>query len=322
MDWSDDAAVESALSNAAANDPDAVGGSRPAPPVQQAATPQPSDTPAGDGPQVQPEPTQQSVEDTFTPVNPDELPEEVRPLVRQLQADYTRKTQALAEQRRQIEALGDVESLQQAVELYQRVADPNNWAQLHAELTTELQRMGYTPAQASQMAGEAVTAQQQPAEEPEWSDDPELAPFRTAFEQQQARLDALEQQLFERAQMEQAQQLHMALVGEMQRQENAILQANPHYTDEDLAAVYELSSFHNGDLIQAQQRYEAILENRLQNYFAKKSAAAGAVSTQPAPSGVGTIAEPVTGPQTIKDVGAEVEDYIRGLMAAGELSLD
>lgn len=59
-----------------------------------------------------------SAEDTFTSVKPDELPEELQATYKSLQADYTRKTQTLAEQRREAE---------QATEFWNaiRSQDPN-----------------------------------------------------------------------------------------------------------------------------------------------------------------------------------------------------
>lgn len=44
-----------------------------------------------------------SAEDTFTSVKPDELPEELQATYKSLQADYTRKTQTLAQQRKEAE---------------------------------------------------------------------------------------------------------------------------------------------------------------------------------------------------------------------------
>jgi hypothetical protein len=43
-------------------------------------------------------------EDAFTSVNPDELPPELQPLYKQLQGDYTRKTQSIAQMRKENEA--------------------------------------------------------------------------------------------------------------------------------------------------------------------------------------------------------------------------
>lgn len=55
----------------------------------------------GETPEEESEPVkEESEEQAFTASNPDELPEELKPIYKSLQADYTRKTQELAEQRK------------------------------------------------------------------------------------------------------------------------------------------------------------------------------------------------------------------------------
>src|SRR5690242_16598719 len=88
-------------------------------PEPTAAEPEPAQT-------VEPTPSQEvdsgaapaEPVDSFTPINPDDLPDELKPFAKQLQADYTRKTQQLAEQRKALEALGDTDP-QQLLEAYQ-----------------------------------------------------------------------------------------------------------------------------------------------------------------------------------------------------------
>lgn len=230
-------------------------------------------------PEAQPQTQQQPVEqDTgFTNVDPNTLPPEVQPIYKSLQADYTRKMQAIAEQRRQIEQYGDPDTLQQATELYSALQDPNNWPAIHQELTSNLQAMGYSPGEAQQEAsrqmGEATTvaAQQQPSED--WAQDPELAPVKSYIEQLEHKLNNIESQWQQRQESEQQEKLQMALIGELQRQENVVRQANPHYTDQDVDAVYELSSYYGGNLLQAQQRYEGLFQDRLSRYMSSKGQA-------------------------------------------------
>jgi hypothetical protein len=64
----------------------------------------------------------------------------------------------------------------------------------------------------------------------------------------------------------------MAMAGEIQRQEMAIKQSNPHYTQADMDAIYELSAFFDGSLLEAQQRYEQIVSARIERYLASKQA--------------------------------------------------
>ena len=111
--------------------------------------------------------------------------------------------------------------------------------------------------------------------------------------------------------------MHNALVGELTRQENAIRQVRPDYTDADLDAIYELSSFHNGNLIEAQHRYEAIVGNRLERYFASKQSAAQDPSVQP-PAGAGVISTQEDTPETLEEAAEWAVEHLRGLQAQGE----
>jgi len=125
-----------------------------------------------------------SSEDSFMgeDFNPDLLPEELQPGFKQLQANYTRKTQELAEQRKQFEGLGDPEQVQQAVELFESLKNPEYLQSFHQELGSVLQEMGLTPAEAAQVAQEITDEQ---AAEPQLSpdlqqlvaSDPDLTPL-------------------------------------------------------------------------------------------------------------------------------------------------
>jgi hypothetical protein len=183
MTFESDADVEAALNAAAQADE--------APHIEQAPAPVVETPPAGEvadpaatAEQPAPETPVVPAEDSpslfdGTAVNPDELiaqHPELEPFVNQLKAAFTRKTQGVAEQRKELEALGSVEDLQQAAQLYQRMSDPSNWPEIHARLTEALEEQGLTPAQAS-----AEAARQMGAEQPspgELPDDPELQPFR------------------------------------------------------------------------------------------------------------------------------------------------
>jgi hypothetical protein len=219
-----------------------------------------------------------------TAVNPDTLPPELQPLAKQLQAAFTQKTQALAQQRTQIESLGSFDELTQAAELFRNLQDPGYLQEFHSELSKALESQGLTPGQARAEAArqiEGSTAPTAPVSDAlaRLKDDPELAPLVDHFSQLEsnsrsleARLNSFEQAQQQRAEAEQLAQAQMALAGEIQRQEMAIRQANPHYTDSDMDAVYELSAFHDGSLLEAQQRYEQIVQNRVERYLASKQA--------------------------------------------------
>lgn len=296
--------------------PEAPPAGEPTPQVQPSAQPVEPQAPA---PPVAPvAPVEQPAADTFDggQFNPDELPDELKPGWQQLQAAFTRKTQELAEQRRQFEALGDLESLQQAAELYNQIADPSNWPQLHAELSMAMQEYGLTPAEADQAAAEAMQAEL-PADLAQLESDPELAPLLQHTREIQARLDAFEQMQAEREAMEEAERTHEMLVGELMRQANAIRQARPDYTDDDMNSIMQLSSFHNGNLIAAQHAYEEAVQRRIAQYFAGKQSASSEPAVQP-PAGAGVESTQEEIPETLEEAEAWAIEHLRQRQAAGE----
>lgn len=258
-----------------------------------------------------------SVEDTFTAVDPDTLPPELQPIYKSLQADYTRKTQQVAEARRQLEQYGDPSEIEQAVQLYESLQNPQSWPQLYEELKTELKKMGYTDAEASQAASQEVQAQQQATQSPiDFTNinDPELQPFAEAYKQLQGEVERMKSELSAEREQERQAQLQQSLIGELQRQENLIRQENPSYTDDDVNAIYELASYHNGNLIQAQQRYEDIVTGHLARYVASKQSAAQ--GSQPLSGGGTQTTEPQTF-ETLDDAHKAAMEHIRQLDALG-----
>lgn len=288
----------------------------PTPQVQPSAQPVEPQAPAQ--PVAPVAPVEQPAVDTFDggQFNPDELPAELQPGWKQLQAAFTQKTQALAEQQRQLEALGDLESLQQAAELYNRIADPSYWPQLHAELAEAMEQYGLTPAEAAQVAAEAREPEL-PADLAQLEGDPELAPLLQHTREIQARLDAFEQMQAEREAMEEAERTHEMLVGELMRQANAIRQARPDYSDDDMDAIMQLSSFHNGNLIAAQHAYEEAVQRRIAQYFAGKQAASSEPAVQP-PAGAGVESSQEDLPETLEDAEKWAIEHLRQRQAAGE----
>lgn len=291
-------------------------------PVEQAKPVAESETPQGVEEQVEEQPSEDSEEEAF--FNPDELPEELLPAWRQLQADYTRKTQALAEQRRQLEQYGDPEEVTNAVELYHRLSDPENWVQLHGELTQALVEAGYTFEEAQEVAQSEMEIQ---ADEMGIGlDDPEIAPLQNEIAQlrqyqqeQQAYLSQLEEERQFFAQQQEAERAHNEYVAYMQGQVSDLRKAYPHYDNDDLQAVVELGSFYNDDLTQAAQAYEAHVARRMERYLQSK---AGAQSpTHGAPKGAGSDSEvpPVEPDELSEDFENEMVDLFRELQARGEI---
>jgi hypothetical protein len=258
-----------------------------------------------------------------TPINPDELISEhpeLAPLVKQLQGAFTQKTQAVAEQLKQIEALGPVEEIQQAIDLFTRINDPANWGQLYTELVDAMQQEGMTLPQAQAAASEAMQEAQaaQPAQ-PELNldaiEDPELAPLAQMLKAQQAELEALKREREEERLNQRAEYERQAYLGELQRQENAIRAAHPDWDDEKVLAAYQLSSFFQGNLAQGAARLEQLLGAERELYLSQKAAAATETGNLVPPRGAGSSTAKVEGPMTIKDAEAEAIEFFKARAA-------
>ena len=234
-------------------------------------------TPEGESQAATPEPTDAPAEvDSFTKLDPNTLPPEVQPYYKSMQADYTRKRQEEAERAKLYESLGDPEEARVAVELLQSLGTPEGALSFHQLLSQQLQSLGYTPAQADAMAVQQTASQTATdvlAQTPSYEDDPEAA---LKFELDQARYEVQqlrEEFLAEREAAAQEQQYY-ALAGEIARQEAVVRTDNPHYDDSDINAVYALAPSHGGNLIAAQQQYEAIVSDRVTRLLNSKAAGA------------------------------------------------
>lgn len=311
MSWDDAAAALSA----AAQEEDSGGTVEQAP---AAPAPTETDTEVKRTPEQPVEPVAQDDADS-EPVffNPDDLPEELLPGWKQLQAAFTQKTQALAEERRQFAQFGDPEEVQNAVELYTRLSDPSNWPQLHQEITEALMEAGYEFEDAQQMASDEMQFQAD-----ELGVDPDLAPLQgqlgnleQRLAQQQAYLDQMNAEREYQLEQQRAAQEHQRYVAYMQEQVAGIRQAYPHYTDTDMEAIVQLGSFFNDDLSAAQAQYETIVTDRLNRWIEAKKAAPSStpkaknvISEQPAPEY-----------EDIRSMEEDMVDLFRQMQANGEI---
>lgn len=287
--------------------------------VEQVPVTPESQTPEGEStPQVQPEPT---LEDTFDggQFNPDALPPELQEGWKSLQAAFTKKTQDLAEQRKQFETLGPLEELQAALELQNRIADPSNWGQLHRELSEAMQRYGLSPAEANAEASRQMgdTAQAQPQPTPTKlpdldENDPELGPLVKLLKEQQARLDGFESaQVQARAKAEE-ERITQAVIGEMHRQDGFLRESHPllqgldpEKADERMDTIYDMSIAYNGNLIMAAERLNQIMVADRESYLAAKTAAAQTSGVQAPTAGAGVDSRvPTPEPESLKDAEA------------------
>lgn len=239
--------------------------------------------------------TEAPAEDAGWSLNIAELPAEVQPLAKSLLGDYTRKTQEIAEARKQFEGLGSIEELQQARELYETLQDPSSWPALHAEITRGLVQMGYSVADAQQVASDQIT---QAAEQPQApvlpelaTEDPELKPYADHIAAMRSEVQALQDELRQRTEVERQAQVRAAIEGELTRQENLIRGANPNYSDDDINAIYQRASYFNGNLIEAQKAFASDEARMLERYLGQKQAA-GQVTIPAAGSGAVQTTQP------------------------------
>ncbi len=206
--------------------------------------------------------------------NPDLLPDELKPGFKQLQAEWTRKTQSLAEQRKALEELGSPEELQQAREFYQSLQDPEYLQAFYGELGGVLEELGLSPEQAAAVVEDQQAQDQSVEPAPELAQlaqtDPELAPFVEKFTAMEQRLNQFEQQQSEREQaMVQERQL-MAEAAEIDRMVQAVREDHPEYGDDDWQSIYDRAVAVDGDVLRAAELYEADKSRIIEGYLSQK----------------------------------------------------
>lgn len=285
------------------------GGQEATAPPQEAQREQASNVPPESdvAPEEQP---QDELEDSLAGLNPADLPSEVRPYYDSMLADYRRKTQEVAEQRKQYEALeqyGGAETAVQALDWLASLQNPDNALQLHRELTAALTEQGIPLSEAQEEATRQVEQAKSEEEEDifEGARDP--------------RVDELQKQIEDLNQYreeEQDRNLQLMLAAEYDRQEAELMRNNPEYTDEDLEAVYNLSFATGGNLIQADEVYKGLQTHLLGRYIEQKKATSHGGTAVPGsgPAETPMRYERLDDPKLDKDV----MEFIQQEMAAGE----
>lgn len=244
-----------------------------------------------------------TAEEPFTDIDVSNLPPDVQAAVelhrRRMQADYTRKTQEVAAQRRQLEdRFGDLELASEAVDFYENIHGNPQYALatlermvpalaavgLRDQVVAAFQKAGLSPAQSQVAATQAMEDFGPDAAGPEWvSDDwdepgtattaadPRLDNILARLERQEQISQQIEQ--VEQGRLRQAAQQHqmLSVMGELQRQENVILESNQNYQEQDMDAIYALAPAVSGNLLAAQQLYEGLRMHFLQSYVGSKA---------------------------------------------------
>lgn len=230
---------------------------------------------------------------------------------REMQGIMTQRTQEAAEIRKQFEDLGDPAEAREALAFYQGIrTDPNYAAQVYDFLTTNLMAAGYTPAQAAaaalnQMEEPAVQEPAAPLGLPEGGDDVDEALARRLAE-----IDQRTQQLDARFNEAEQREMQARMVNEILRQDNAIRQAHPDYTDEHLDMIYALAESTQGNLFAAEKMFSEFREAEIQRYISSKETA-----DDPAPPAT-PPAQLIEAPRTLDQAHAAALERLRTELAA------
>ena len=211
--------------------------------------------------------------ESFTGFNPADLPEDLQSVYRSMQGDYTRKTQELAELRRNYEGYDafsssgvDPDYALQAADFYRKLDTDPQFAQ---QVVDNIQRnLGNFGVEQQDMIGDA------PYDNGEGYDS--LPPMlqQELSEMREFRNDMLFQQ-------EQAE-----TIAGYEYVEQGIRLANPHYTDDDLSSIYSLAYSTDGDLEAAAEQYHGIQQRVMSGYLQSKQAPMG---VQPVPTGPSSV---------------------------------
>ena len=204
--------------------------------------------------------------ESFTGFDPTILPEDMQQVYKSMQADYTRKTQEVAELRRSYESFSeagvDPDVALQAIGFLQQL---DNDPQFALEVAESIRQNVGTPD----------VAQRAEVATPDVNDSYDGLPPTLAKELEEMR--AFRQEMME-------MQAHQETMAELEAMENTIRTTNPDYTDDDVEAIYSLAYATDGDLIAAQQQYHQIQQRMLSSYLKAKTVPYGATPAPAAPS--------------------------------------
>lgn len=230
------------------------------------------------------------VEESFTGFDPSTLPDDLQNVYRSMQADYTRKTQEVAELRRVNQSFSELG------------VDPNE----AVNIVDFFKRLENDPQVANEFVSRVQSYWEQPsnANTPQMGDTPvdegyENLPPSLAQELQAMR-EFREEMLF---QQEQSQ-----IMSELETVENEIRLANPQYSDQDIEAIYSLAYSTDGDLQAAAEQYHGIQQRLLGNYLQSKQVPQGAT---PVPTGPNST--PMSGFKNLDDAHKAAMEVVRNI---------
>jgi hypothetical protein len=247
--------------------------------------------------------------DSFTKLDPNAIPPEVKPYYDSMLSDYTRKTQEAAPWRKLGEELGveSPEAIREAAELYVALQDPNNLSTLYNQL--------------SQVFGQEPTAPATAAQ-PEFQGDEDFAAMdNPVLAQVQAELRDLRDYVSQRDTEQQQEALQWQLLGELNRQEAMLKEQHPDWGDEEWNALWNLSVAFDGDLNQAATYVESAQNaavTRLLNGKAQAAETPGLTPIAPSRDGVVVQEQDYSDDPELKGPTAQAVDYLRQVAAQSE----
>lgn len=233
----------------------------------------------------------QAESESFTGFDPSVLPEDMQAVYKSMQADYTRKTQEIAELRRSYEAFSEAEvdpevALQAVGFLQELNTNPEFAMQIAAQIQQNVGAPGVsqpdieTTSENNDVSYEGLPPQL--AAELE-----EMRAFREEMLAMQAQQESLE---------------------ELEIMENTIKTSNPHYTDSDMEAIYSLAYAHDGDLMAAAEQYHVLQQRLLGSYLQSKQVPHGATPAPTTPSSM-----PTPGFKSLDDAHKAAMEAIRNI---------
>ena len=213
--------------------------------------------------------------ESFTGFNPSDLPEDLQSVYRSMQGDYTRKTQEIAELRRNYEGYEvfsesgvDPNYALQAADFYRKLDTDPQFAQ---QVVDNIQRNLGNVGVEQQSIGDAPYNDSVNSEG--YDSLPPVLQQELA-EMREFRSDMLFQQ-------EQAE-----TIAGLEYVEQEIRLSNPHYTDDDLSSIYDLAYSTDGDLSAAADAYHSIQQRVMSGYLQSKQVPMGAQSIPTGPSSI------------------------------------
>ena len=217
---------------------------------------------------------------SFTHIPDEALSPEMLAVKKAMQADFTRKTQEIAEYRKLAEEfeVTDAGELRERLEIQRQLADPENWPRLHEELTGYLQSQGVRPRVADEAAAAALgqAIGEVDFEDAGFDDGGQSSELAQRLERMEKSQNDLIQLMYAREQQAEQEQRFAEIARNLTTQENGIRAANAEAwgenADEYIEAVYDLSG-DSQDLSVGLARLETMLGYDASRYLLGKEEA-------------------------------------------------